>query len=338
MIVPLARAKVSGKRVLVSVGLEVPVDSRGRVVDPFRLRCSVPTLRWLLSKNAGVILLGHRGQPHGRVVRSLSLKPVANALSRLLHRDIPCFALRRPRRVTPGDVVMLENLRFSQGEEQASLPFAKTLAAWGDMYVNDDFSTSHRKHASIAVLPKLLPAYAGLTLQKECTVLSAILKKPKRPFTLIIGGMKIDDKLAMLKKLLPSVDTVLLGGATANTPLASRLAKTSQKIVVPVDLHDRYDLGPKTIQRFTATVRQSRTVLWAGPMGAIEKRVYRAGTRMLALAIPKTALSVAGGGDTIRSIHDLGVANRFRWLSTGGGAMLAYLSGTALPGLKALER
>lgn len=338
MIVPLTRAKVAGKRVVVSAGLEVPVDARSRVADRFRLERGLPTVRWLLKKGAAVVLLGHRGKPHGTIRSAFSLRPVARELSRLLRTEVGFFSPQTPKRVRPGTVTVLENLRFWPGEESASLAFARTIARWGDIYVNDDFSTSHRSHASLTILPKLLPAFAGLALVKECAVLATVLRHPKRPFTIIIGGMKMEDKLGMLKKLLPKVDTVLLGGMTANTPQAARLARTSRKVLLPVDLNKGYDIGTETIRRYVAVVRKSRTVLWAGPMGAIETLPYRRGTRMIASAIPRTALSVAGGGDTVRSFHDLGVANRFRWLSTGGGAMLVYLSGTLLPGLKALDR
>ncbi|MBI3956792.1 MAG: phosphoglycerate kinase [Candidatus Kerfeldbacteria bacterium] len=257
----LSSLRVAGARVLVRVGVDVPTDDRGRVRETFRLERALPTIQWLQRHRARILLCGHRGRPRGRRSRALSLKPVRTTLARMLKTPIGFSELPARRLVSvaagvrPGGILLLENLRFDRREEVESPAFAKELAALADAYVNDDFSTSHRAHTSLTVLPRLLPHAAGLTLMTEVVMLERLLRAPRRPFVVVLGGAKVADKLSALRHLLPRVDAVLVGGAAANTLLRAhgvqigwslrdstvtkkRLAPilTSKKVHLPVDV------------------------------------------------------------------------------------------------------
>ncbi len=222
----LTSAAVKGKKVLVCTSLDVPVNARGRVADAFRLERAQETLAWLVRKQASVIVIGHRGQPKGKPTKTLSLRPVASALGRLLRLPVHFVALRWPElaaqteALRPGSIMVVENLRFHPGEEAADPRFAKKLADLAEYYVNDDFATCHRRHASVVLLPKLLPAFAGFSLTREVRMLSRLRRNVRRPYLAIIGGAKVHDKLSMLERLLRDVDAILLGGGAANTFLA----------------------------------------------------------------------------------------------------------------------
>lgn len=361
---------------LVRAGFDVPADSRGRIANTFRIERTLPTLRLLLKRRACLVLMAHRGQPHGVRTSALSLKPVATFLAAALRRPVALCALGAP--LPDANILLLENLRFSKEEEKGSRAFARRLAALGDSYVNDDFSTAHRPHASIAVLPHLLPSYAGLNLLAEMDALDRLRTKPRSPFVVVVGGAKISDKLAAVGALLPRADTVLVGGAVACTLLAARRIAVGnslidrdvpratlleflrkRSVVLPTDflagkgLNDRartvafdaipsslaaYDLGPASTRRFASVVRSARTIFWAGPLGFTEHRQFRGATNTIMRAIAPAAWSVVGGGDTIRFVMEQKLQNRFRFLSTGGSAMLAYVAGERLPGIEALRR
>ncbi len=381
----LEQAAVAGKRVLVRVGFDVPVRGQGRVGDPFRLIRTLPTIRWLRQHQAKIILLAHRGKPQGRRVHRLSLRPLVPVLTRLLHTrvrfsELAAGPLHRAVAALPqGSVLLVENLRFASGEEQGSQAFARRLAREGDLYVNDDFSTSHRDHASLTGLPKFLPASLGKNFQEELRMLDQLKSKPRHPFLAVLGGGKIRDKLGVLRQLLRFVDGVLLGGAAATTFLlaqgypvgnslydrrvvadALRPLLRNKKIHLPVDLvvgksatskkgilvpatsipngYGAYDIGPQTIRAYRLLLAQAKTVFWAGPLGYNENPVFLNGTQRVAQGIPRHGVfAIAGGGDTIHAIHDAHATGHFSFLSTGGGAMLAYLSGEPLPALEALS-
>lgn len=256
----LSSVSVTNARVLVRVGFDVPTDTRGHVLDAFRLRRGIPTLRLLRRRGAKTILLGHRGEPHGKRENALSFRPVAHALTSLLHAPVtfvsqpPKTLARMSQQLRSGDIVLLENLRFDIREEKCSEQFARELARLGDLFVNDDFSTSHRAHSSIAALPQLLPHVAGLNLAEEVLMLTRLLHKARKPFVVILGGAKVHDKLGVVRNLLPRVTAICVGGAAASTLLhargyavgrslvdvepnsaeAKRLLR-SKKIVLPVD-------------------------------------------------------------------------------------------------------
>lgn len=379
----LSTANVKGKTVLVRVGFDVPVSAKGKVEDDFRLRRSIPTVRWLLRHGAKVVLLAHRGEPHGKFDGSLSLKPVAKAFGKLIRKPVTfvphTFGNEKAvARMKPGSVLLLENLRFAKGEERADKKYAQTLATLGDLFVNDDFSTSHRNHATISVLPQLLPAYAGLNLVDEVKALERLQHNVARPFVALIGGKKIHDKLTALEMLFPNLDAVLLGGGAANTLLKmqgqhvgrsivdTKIKKKdvekmvrSQKIDLPIDSRIAknisankatnvplqnipsgmaiLDIGQQTAISYAHVLATAKTVLWAGPFGYIENPVFRNGSATILKSIPKKAFSVAGGGDTVHMIDLLGQRSRFSFLSTGGGAMLAFLAGEPMPGFTHLQ-
>lgn len=376
----LKNSSVAGKRVLVRVGFDVPADGRGRVLDRFRIERTLPTLRWLLAKRVSLRLLAHRGQPHGRRAKSLSLRPLVVVLSRLLGRPVHFSpTLRSSAEHRSGEIILFENLRFHRGEEEASPSFARNLALLGDVFVNDDFSTSHRMHASLAILPRYLPHAAGLNLAEEVVMLERLLRRAQRPFYAIIGGAKVGDKLGAVQRLLPKVDGLLLAGASASTllrmrgynmgsslvdasvaPSRLRSILLARKILLPADVrcargprtkktrvfrvgdippaYAAYDLGPTTIALYGALLQKAKTVFWAGSLGMTEQPQFCTATKVLAQALPRRALTVVGGGDTIRALHALGLAGRFTFLSTGGGATLTFLAGGRLPGLEALQQ
>lgn len=382
MINPVTKAVVAGRTVLVRAGLDVPMKKDGRIADTFRLQRALPTLVTLRRRGARIILLGHHGQPHGRRPRALSLWPVAGVLARMLKTPVGFTDFRSARKharaLNRGGVLLLENLRFYPGEERASPSFARKLAALGDLYVNDDFSTSHRAHASMVLLPTLLPAYAGLNLLQELRAFDRVRLHPRRPFIVMIGGGKVSDKFGVIEALLPKADRVLLGGAGALTFLwaqgvgvgkslidttlgvgSIRRVLRSQKIRMPVDWRvaakptakasvvpahaipgnrAAYDIGPATARMFLHELHGARTVLWAGPMGLYERPAFARGTMALIRGMPPAAYSVAGGGDTIAAIHKSRAAGNFEFLSTSGSAMLGYLAGEHLPALRVLNR
>jgi phosphoglycerate kinase len=289
----------------------------------------------------------------------------------------------RARRLKPGDVLLLENLRFHKEEEINDEGFARALAALGDCYVNDAFAAAHRAHASIAAITKFLqPAAAGLLMQKELSALGRILERPERPLAAILGGAKVSDKLALVEHLLTRVDALLIGGGMAFTFLRSlghdvgrSLLEVEQidtarrildgarrqgvSVVLPVDVVVApgpdspagsvvgireipgdamgLDVGPLTVERFTATLKAARTIVWNGPLGVFEKPAFAQGTLGVARAVAEApAFSVVGGGDTLAAVNAAGVADRIGYISTAGGAFLEFLEGRSLPGVQAL--
>ena len=272
------------------------------------------------------------------------------------------FALMRERIANgePGSVFLLENLRFLPGEEKSGLGLARKLASLGDFYVNDAFGVSHRDNASVTKLPRFLPSYAGLRLEKEVRALTAVMTRPRRPLVVILGGIKVSDKLGIIQRFLQRADAFLIGGACANTllrangfdigaslfepkmlPLVKRLPH-AKNIILPIDfISDRgklLDIGPLTERIFTRAIRNAHTVIWNGPLGLFENPRFRKGSAAVARAVALSkAFSVVGGGETTALIHKLRLEKRIGFLSTGGGAMLAFLAGKKLPGIEALN-
>ena len=327
------------KRVLLRAdfNIENPKDPAGL----FRLDATIPTIKKLLMMGAKVIIMSHRGRPRNnlksRNQRSkLSLRPLVPILKKKLKRRV-VFLTALPRVVAPpnGRVFLMENLRFFSGEEKNDSGFARALAALGDVYVNDAFAVSHRKNASIVAITKFLPSYAGLLLEKEIGNLDKVMRVVRRPFTIVIGGAKT----AFLKAVGIDIGKSIYDPKLVS--LARRMLR-NENIILPVDFRKEkgrmLDIGPYTEKKFSEIIRSSKTILWNGPMGRFEKKTFARGSEVIAQAITKSrAFSVVGGGETVMLISQLGLLKKFDFVSTGGGAMLAYLAGEKLPGIAALQ-
>jgi len=325
--------------VLVRSDLNVPLEN-GRVADETRIEASLPTLRYLLECDAKeVAVCSHLGRPKGPDP-AFSMTPVA----------------RRLRELLPDERIdVLENTRFDPGETANDPEFAQKLAEDRDLFVEDAFGSVHRAHASTVGVAELLPAYAGLLLERELEELGKLLGEVERPFVLVSGGAKVEDKLGVLRNLGGKADTVLVGGKMAEelrdgSPLgfpvelpvdvvaASEFAEGAEAKVVPYDeLPDGWlglDIGPETRKRFAAAIAEAKTIFWNGPMGVFEWPPFAAGTKAVAEAVARAdAFSVVGGADSIRALNELGLLDRVSWASTGGGAALELLEGKELPGV-----
>ncbi len=335
----MREAQVGGKRVLVRADLNVPLEG-GRVADDARIRASLPTLRYLLEHEAAeVSVCSHLGRPKGPDP-ALSMKPVEEALDEL----IPDERLH-----------VLENTRFNPGETTNDPEFARELADGRDLFVQDAFGSVHRAHASTVGVAELLPAYAGLLLERELEELGKLLGEVERPFVLVSGGAKVEDKLGVLRNLGGKADTVLVGGKMAeelreHNPLgfevvlpadvvaAAAFEPDAEATVVPYDeLPGGWlglDIGPETCERFANELENARTIFWNGPMGVFEWPRFAEGTKAVAEAVARSdAYSVVGGADSARALRELGLQDDVSWLSTGGGAALELLEGKDLPGV-----
>ena len=337
-------ADVSGKRVLVRADLNVPLED-GQVADDTRIRASLPTLALLLEKRAAeVVVCSHLGRPEGNDP-AFSLKPVEDRLRELL----PDKRVR-----------VLENTRFHPGEQENDPEFARVLADDLDVFVNDAFGSAHRAHASTVGVAKLLPAYAGLLLERELEELGKLLGEVERPFVLIAGGAKVDDKLGVLRNLGGKADNVLIGGKMAEqireeNPLqfevelprdivaASEFAEDAESRIVHYDdLPDGWlglDIGPETRKAFAEKIAGAKTVFWNGPMGVFEWPRFAEGTKAVAEAVARAdAHTVVGGADSVRALTEMGLVDEVDWASTGGGASLELLEGKELPGVAAIPK
>jgi len=338
-------AEVDNKVVLVRADLNVPLKD-GAVADDTRIRASLPTLQLLLERGAREIrVCSHLGRPKTDEDRAkYSMAPVEARLRELL----PDERIR-----------VLENTRFDPRETKNDESFARELAAGCDLYVNDAFGSAHRAHASTEAVAHLLPAYAGLLLEAELAYLGRLLGDVERPFVLVSGGAKVDDKLGVLENLGGRADTVLVGGKMAEqirdeNPLsfpvvlptdvvaASAFEEDAESRVTPYEaLPDGWlglDIGPATRERFAAEIARARTLFWNGPMGVFEWPRFADGTRAVAEAVAQNegAYTVVGGADSIRALTEMGLVDRIDWASTGGGASLELLEGKELPGVAAI--
>ncbi|TSC69258.1 MAG: phosphoglycerate kinase [Parcubacteria group bacterium Gr01-1014_56] len=316
-------ADVSGKRVLLRVDFNVPLDtSSGQAVitDDTRIKAALPTIELLAEKGAKISILTHLGRPEGKVVENLRTAPLSRRLSELL----------------PGvEVTMLENVRFDPGEEANDEAFAKKLAEGEDMFVNDAFAASHRAHASIVGVAKLLPSYAGLLMEKEIEKLSEALA-PIKPSLAIVGGAKLETKAPLIEKLAKIYEKVLIGGNIAN-----QYKSTRANVFLPEDglpqLEGMFDIGPKTKAAWVGEVKEARFVLWNGPVGWFEKG-YGEATYALAQALVDSGVgAVIGGGDTAAAVVKFPFDPEKVFISTGGGATLEFLAHGTLPGIEVLR-
>jgi phosphoglycerate kinase len=377
-------ANLNGRRVFVRVDFNVPISDGHEVMDATRLEESVPTIRELAAAGAVVILASHLGRPKGKRDPRYSLRPVVAELDRLLGEGVrfaeDCVGEAAEsviREMDPGEIVLLENLRFHAEEERNEPFFADQLAALAEVYVDDAFGSAHRAHASVVGVPE--------RLERKVDALGRLLGEPERPFTALLGGAKIEGKIDTLENLLPRLDALLLGGGMANTFLAAlsyglgaslfepdrvelarqildRAKARGTEVLLPRDLvvtddlenpqrtatvaaHEvpegmkAVDIGPQSRQAFAAAIGGARTLFWNGPLGVFEKPPFDAGTRAVAQALAACpGFSVIGGGETVAAAKQAGVEDRIGHVSTGGGASLEFLAGRTLPGVAVLEK
>ncbi|MDD5710790.1 MAG: phosphoglycerate kinase [Candidatus Colwellbacteria bacterium] len=337
-----------------------------------RFRAAVTSIKLLVSPDDKLIILSHFGRPSPeKMEKDLSLKPFVPLLQREIGKkvffldnfDFP--QIRKSIESAPGgSVFLLENVRYLKGELEDDIELGRNLASLGERFINDDFASSHRKHASLSAITRFIPSSAGPQIKHELEHLRLIMAAPEKPFVIIIGGAKVSDKLGVLKKLLPRADAVLLGGVPANTVLQARgrdigasLADQdivsqlheivqSEKVIVPDDFRKEkdiiYDIGPRTVKKYTAVIGTARNIIWNGPMGFTEKRKFARGTRDIARAVfaNRHAKTIIGGGDTLSAVPYRFLKNSSKniLISTGGGAMLLFLAGEPLPALESLDK
>ena len=328
------------KRVLVRLDLDTPLRD-GQVEDDTRLKEGLPTIDYLRTQAETLVLLGHLGRPEGRVVLELALEPVARRLKELLGKS------GEIERVLLGDFVaykisenifLLENLRFDKGEEENKREFAERLARLGDFYVNEAFATSHREHASIVGVPKILPHGAGLHFMAEVENLSKVFERPKRPLVFVIGGAKPETKLPMVEKFAKIADCVLVGGDLVKCEEFAVLKSKFRGVIGAKLRRDGLDINRESGRKFVEIIEKAGTVVWNGPVGKYEEEKFATGTRQIARAIARSsAYKVAGGGDTIAFLQKNNLVDRMNWVSTGGGAMLEFLAEGTLPGIEVLR-
>lgn len=385
-------AKVRNKTVLLRLDLNEPVSKDGQLLDDYRIRASLPTIKLLLDNECKIIICAHLGRPRGKKIKRLSLAPIVSRLAQLLGKHLELFSLDirslKNRKILTDtlryNIVCLENVRYYLEEEKNNQKFAKALASLAEVYVDDAFGSVHRKEASIVGVPKYIPSFAGPLIAQEVAALDYVLLKAGSPKVVLTGGIKIKDKIQAIAALAKTSDKLLLGGGVANLILKTRgfeigvsaiekggvntaklLDKTfHSKIVLPldfvvtdskmskasirlVDVHnikprDRIvDVGPKTILAYSKILKTAKTIIWNGPLGQIEVKPFDTATMSLAKVIggvsKRKAYGLIGGGETIDGIRQAGQEKFIDHISTGGGAMLAYLAGVKLPGLEILK-
>lgn len=380
---------LKNKRVLLRVDFNVPIKN-GVVADDFKIRASLPTIQYLLKKNARIIIVSHLGRPKG-ADNDLTLKPVAKVLEKLTDQKVQ-FCKMEDAPSADGSIMLLENIRFYPGEEKNDSVFARSLSELADIFVLDGFAVAHRDSASVSGVAKFLPAYAGLLLTREIVGLDRAVDHPKKPMVAIIGGAKTETKIPVVKNLLKKADYILIGGGIANTFWWAKGASvgdsivdkqfkkeiikicSNKKIILPLDVvvgskngkksrvikcrlphHNSltcldlrlsakegvYDIGPGTVKLFSEYIKKAHTLVINGALGYFEQPPYQHGTyaisRLFAARSRGRAYGVAGGGETVQILQKLGIMDDVDLVSTGGGAMLEYMSGDDLPGVRAVS-
>lgn len=337
----------AGARVLMRVDFNIEQSNIGDIEEHFRLDIAKKTVDRLI-ENTGVkvALLTHFGRPDGQPNPDYSVAKLTDAVARSLKREVvfvpDCVGqevVSALDALLPGQVLLLENVRFYPEEETNDTEFAKRLVAPFTHYVNEAFSVCHRAHASVEAVTRLLPSYAGLRLVEELTELDRVRLSPEHPAVAIIGGAKIETKLPLIQALEQSYDAVLVGGRIANEALDQKIA-FSDKVLLPNDFDSalRLDIGPQTIGYYTQIIATAKTIIWNGPMGKFEEKPYDIGTDAILHAILESeAYVVIGGGESLAVLEKADAIEKISFVSSGGGAMLEYLSGESLPGLVALE-
>ena len=393
----------AGKKALIRVDFNVPLDKQTfAVTDDARIRATVPTIKKILADGGSCILMSHLGRPLKKLkedgtvdIEKHTLKHVVATASQLFGVEVQfandCIgeeAIDKAAALKPGEILLLENLRFYKEEEKGDAAFAEKLSKLGDVYVNDAFGTAHRAHASTAVIAQYFAQKCfGYVMAKEVANAELVMKKAARPFTAITGGAKVSDKLLILENLIDKVDNLIIGGGMAYTFLKAMgyeigsslceedrlqlcldlMAKAKAKgvnLMLPVDsvVADAFsndanhkvcdnkhieagwmglDIGPKAADDYAAVIKESKTILWNGPMGVFEMSSYENGTKQAAIAVAEAtkngAFSLIGGGDSAAAVAKFGFENEVSYVSTGGGALLEYFEGKELPGIKAIN-
>ncbi|SFF36292.1 phosphoglycerate kinase [Paenibacillus catalpae] len=382
--------EVAGKRVFVRVDFNVPLEE-GKITDDKRIRETLPTINFLIEKGAKVILASHLGRPNGEVVEELRHTASAARLSELLGKPVVKAndsvgeeVKAQVNALNNGDVLLLENVRFHAGEEKNDPELAKQFAELADLYVNDAFGAAHRAHASTEGIAHYLPAVSGLLMEKELDVLGRALNNPERPFTAIVGGSKVKDKIDVINKMIEIADNIIIGGGLSYTFFKAQGHEIGQSLVdnskldlalefiekaktlgknfyIPVDIvvtdefsknantkivdvdgipadWEGIDIGPKTREIYADVIKNSKLVVWNGPMGVFEIEPFSHGTKAVAEACATTeGYTVIGGGDSAAAAEKFGLADKMDHISTGGGASLEFMEGKALPGVVALN-
>ncbi|WP_031526826.1 phosphoglycerate kinase [Dyadobacter crusticola] len=386
----------SGKKALVRVDFNVPLNDKFEITDDTRIRATIPTISKILNDGGAVILMSHLGRPKDGPTEKYSLKHLVNPLSLILGKTVKfaddCIgesATEMAAALQPGEVLLLENLRFYKEEEKGNEEFAEKLSKLGDVWVMDAFGTAHRAHASTAVIGKFFTdKVCGYVMQAELDNAERLLEHSERPFTAIMGGAKISDKILIIERLIDKVDNLIIGGGMSytfskaqggkigkslleadkqdltlelvqkakdkgvnlilpvDTVIADKFANDADRKVVPAgeipDDWEGLDIGPETAKIFAEIIKNSKTVLWNGPMGVFEFPNFATGTNAIAEAVvavteENDAFSLIGGGDSASAINNAGYGDRVSYVSTGGGALLEYMEGKVLPGVAALE-
>ena len=385
-------SNLGGKKVLVRVDFNVPLDAEGNITNDRRIRGALPTLQRILDAGAAVIVVSHLGRPKGDPKKDAPFRMdrAAVRLGELLGKPVHKVdevvgpsATAAVQALKPGEVLVLENLRFHPGEQAGDAAFAAELAKLGDVYVNDAFGTCHRKDASMVAVPAAMkgkPRVVGTLVAKELDILDRLLSNPPRPFVGILGGGKVSDKIGFIKALLARVDRVLIGGAMTYTFMKAQghqvgssrleadkldlarelLALGKGKIELPVDhlvvekidapqtarivegdIPDGtvgVDIGPKTIAKYSETVKQAAIVVWNGPLGKFEDEPYSKGTKEIARVLSASkGITIVGGGETAEAVEEFGLAEKMTHVSTGGGAFLEYVEGTPFAALAEID-
>ncbi|HEX8333914.1 MAG TPA: phosphoglycerate kinase [Segetibacter sp.] len=388
----------SGEKALIRVDFNVPLNENFEITDDNRIKAAIPTIQKILKDGGSVILMSHLGRPKGGPEDKFSLKHLVKHISESLGGVTVLFApdcIGEEASLTasmlrPGEVLLLENLRFYKEEEKGDDTFAEKLRKLGDVYINDAFGTAHRAHASTAVIAKYFSAdkkMFGLVMEAEIISADKVLHSKEKPFTAILGGAKVSDKIMLIENLLEKANNIIIGGGMAYTFLKAQekeigsslceedkldlanelLQKAKDKnvnIILPTDsvIADKFaadantqtvsndnipqgwmglDIAQESINLFSKTILESKTILWNGPMGVFEMEKFQNGTKAIATivaeATSKGAFSLVGGGDSVAAVNKFDLADKVSYVSTGGGAMLEYFEGKELPGIAAIN-
>lgn len=350
-------ADLENKKVLLRVDFNVAVEN-GKAKETYKIKSAKESLDYLLSKNAKVALASHLGRPKGQINPKFSLGQIKNDVENIIGVKTifidDCIGEKvsaRLNNLAQNEVLLLENVRFYPGEETNDREFSRSLASGFDIFINDAFSVCHRDQSSVTGVAKILPSFAGFWLQKEIENLDKVKTNPEHPAVAIIGGAKIETKLPLIQKFEDEYDHILVGGIIANEVVDQKLS-FSQKVILPVDFAgDRLDIGPKTIEKFKNIIAGAKTIVWNGPMGKFEEKPYDTGTNEILKAVLKRTSHVPfghpmskdktfvlmGGGESVEILEEQNAMDKISFVSTGGGAMLEYLSGKSLLGIEVLK-